>query len=56
MISLLLVLTAVLDFLSGSIWLFTAALGVLMVKMFPVLLVAIALIGGGLLTIRYYTK
>jgi hypothetical protein len=47
---------AVLGFLSGSIWLFTAALGALMVKMYPILLIAIAVVGGGLLAFNYYFK
>jgi hypothetical protein len=56
LISLLLVLAAVLGFLSGSIWLFTAALGALMVKMYPILLIAIAIAGGGLLAFKYYFR
>ena len=54
MISLLLVLAITLGFLSGSVWLFSIALGTLMVKMFPILLLAVALVGGGLLAFRYY--
>ncbi len=54
MLSLLLIAAVILGFLSGSIWLFTAALGALMVKMFPILLVAIAIAGGGLLAFKYY--
>jgi hypothetical protein len=54
MIVFLLVLATTLGFLSGSVWLFSIALGTLMVKMFPILLVAIALVGGGLLAFRYY--
>ena len=56
MLSLLLLTAVVLGFLSGSIWLFTAALGILMVKMYPILLVAIAIAGGGLLATQYYLK
>ncbi len=56
MFSLLLAMIAVLGFLSGSIWLFTAALGALMVKMYPILLIAIAVVGGGLLAFNYYFK
>lgn len=56
MLSLLLMAAVFLGFLSGSIWLFTAALGALMVKMFPILLVAIAIAGGGLLAFKYYIK
>jgi hypothetical protein len=54
MLSLLLIAAVVLGFLSGSIWLFTAALGALMVKMFPVLLIAIAITGGAALAFKYY--
>jgi hypothetical protein len=54
MLSLLLIAAAALGFLSGSIWLFTAALGALMVKMFPILLVAIAITGGAVLAFKYY--
>jgi len=54
MLSLLLLAAMVLGFLSGSIWLFTAALGALMIKMFPILLLTAALVGGGLLAFRYY--
>jgi hypothetical protein len=56
LISLLLVLAAVLGFLSGSIWLFTAALGALVVTAYPLLLIAIAIAGGGLLAFKYYFR
>ncbi len=56
MLSLLLVAAVILGFISGSVWLFTAALGVLMVKMFPILLVAIAIGGGGLLAFKHYYR
>ena len=54
MLSLLLIAAVVLGFLSGSVWFFTAALSALMIKMFPILLVVIALVGGGVLAFRYY--
>jgi hypothetical protein len=56
LISLLLLTAIVLGFLSGSIWLFTAALGALMVKMFPILLVAVAIAVGGFLAYKYYFR
>lgn len=56
MLSLLLIAAAALGFLSGSVWLFTAALGVLMVKMFPVLLVAVAITSGAALAFKYYFR
>ena len=56
MFSLLLVAIATIGFLGGSLWLFTAALGVLMVKMFPILLVAIVICGAGLLAFKYYCR
>jgi len=56
MLSLLLITAVVLGFLSGSIWLFTAALGALMVKMFPVLLVLLAIGAAAFLAFNYYRK
>jgi hypothetical protein len=56
LISLLLLTAIVLGFLSGSIWLFTAALGALMVKMFPILLAAVAATIGGFLAYKYYFR
>jgi hypothetical protein len=54
MFSLFLVAAVILGFLSGSLWLFAAAVSVLTIKMFPILLVVIALVGGGVLALRYY--
>jgi hypothetical protein len=54
MLSLLLVAAVILGFLSGSLWLFAAAVSVLAIKMFPILLVVIALAGGAVLAVRYY--
>ena len=56
MLSLLLLTAVVLGFLSGSIWLFTAALGALMVKMFPVLLILLAIGVAAFLAFKYYFK
>ena len=54
MLSLLLIAAVVLGFLSGSVWFFTAALSALLIKMFPILLVVIALAGGAVLAFRHY--
>lgn len=54
MLSLLLIVTVILGFLSGSIWLFAAAIGVLAIKMFPILLVVIAIGGGAVLIFKYH--
>jgi hypothetical protein len=54
--TLLLVLAVVLGFLSGSIWLFTAAVGALMIKMFPILLVLLVLAGAAFLVFKHYYR
>ncbi len=54
MFTLLILAAVVLGFLSGSIWLFSVAVSALMVKMFPILLVAIAIGGGALLAFKHY--
>ena len=56
MLTLALVVAVVLGFVSGSIWLFSAAVGVLMVKMFPILLVFLAIAGIGFLAFNYFKK
>jgi hypothetical protein len=56
MLTLALVTAVVLGFVSGSIWLFTAAIGALMVKMFPILLVFLAIVGIGFLAFNYFNK
>ena len=56
MFTLALVVAVVLGFVSGSIWLFSAAVGVLMVKMFPILLVFLAIAGIGFLAFNYFKK
>ena len=56
MFTLLLVLAVVLGFLSGSIWLFSAAVGALMVKMFPILLVLLVLAGAAFLAFKYFYR
>ena len=54
MLTLALVVAVVLGFVSGSFWLFTAAVGVLMVKIFPILLVFLAVAGIGFLAFKYF--
>ncbi|MBK6510928.1 MAG: hypothetical protein IPG06_16775 [Haliea sp.] len=56
LLTLLLVLAVVLGFISGSIWLFTAAVGALMVNMFPILLVLLALVAAAFLIFKYYYR
>ncbi len=56
MLTLLLVFAVVLGFLSGSIWIFTAAVGALMVKMFPILLVLLALGAAAFLAFKHYYR
>ena len=56
MLTLALVVAVVLGFVSGSIWLFTAAVGALMFKMFPILLVFLAIVGISFLALKYFKK
>jgi hypothetical protein len=56
LLTLLLVFAVVLGFVSGSIWLFTAAVGALMVKMFPILLVLLALGAAAFLIFKHYYR
>ena len=56
MLTLALVVAVVLGFVSGSIWLFSAAVGALMVKMFPILLVFLTIVGIGFLAFKYFKK
>ena len=56
MLTVALVVALALGFVSGSIWLFTAAVGALMVKMFPILLVLLALGGAGFLAFKHYYR
>ncbi len=56
MLTLALVLAVVFGFLSGSIWLFTAAVGALTVKLFPIVLVFFAIAGAAYLTFIYYRE
>ena len=43
-------------FLGGTFWLATAAIGFLVLKMYPLLLVLIVLIGVGLLAFKHYWR
>ncbi len=52
--TLLLVFLVGLGFVSGSIWVLTAAVGALLVKMFPLTLVFFAIAGAGYLAFFYY--
>lgn len=56
MLTVALVVAVALGFVSGSLWLFTAAIGALMVKMFPILLVFLAIAGIGILAFKYFYK
>jgi hypothetical protein len=52
----LLVLFVGLGFISGSVWVLTAAVGTLVVKMFPLTLVFFAIVGAGYLAFFYYNQ
>ena len=54
MLTVALVIAVALGFVSGSLWLFSAAVGALMVKMFPILLVFLAIAGIGFLAFKFY--
>jgi hypothetical protein len=56
MITLFLVAAATIGFLGGSLWLFTAAIGFLLVKMFPILLVVLAIAGAAFLAFNHYYR
>jgi hypothetical protein len=56
MISLIAVAAAILGFLGGSIWIFTAAIGFLVLKMYPLMLVALVLTSIGLLAFKHYWR
>jgi len=56
MLTLFLTLAVVLGFLSGSLWLFGIAVTALTVKIFPILLIAIAIGSGAILAFKYYYK
>ena len=56
MFTLALLAATGLGFLSGSIWLFSAAIAALMVKLFPVLLIAIVIGGGAVLAFKFYFR
>lgn len=56
MLTLALVFAVVLGFVSGSIWLFTAAVGALMVKIFPIFLVLLVLGAAAFLAFKHYYR
>ena len=56
MITLFLVAAATIGFLGGSLWLFTAAICFLLVKMFPILLVVLAIAGAAFLAFNHYYR
>ena len=56
MFSLIAIAAAILGFIGGSFWIFSAAVGFLILKMYPLLLVAIVAIGVGLLALKYYYR
>jgi hypothetical protein len=45
-----------LGFLTGSVWVLTAAVGALMVKIFPMTLVFFAIVAAGYLAFSYYNQ
>ena len=56
MLQLLLIAAVVLGILSGSLWSFTAALGALLVTMYPVAALLIALAGLTYLAYSHYRR
>jgi hypothetical protein len=54
--TLLLVFLVGLGFVSGSIWVLTAAVGALLVKMFPLTLVFFAIVAAVYLAFSYYNQ
>lgn len=56
MFSLIAVAAAILGFLGGSLWIFTAAVGFLILKMYPLILPALVFTAVGLVGFRYYWK
>ncbi len=52
----LLVLLVGLGFVSGSLWILTAAVGALIAKMFPLALVLFAIVGAAYLANNYFNK
>lgn len=56
MLSLLFMSAVGLGCLSGSIWLFTAVIRALLAKLFPLLLMLLAIGGSGILAFNHYRK
>jgi hypothetical protein len=56
MLSLIAIATAILGFIGGSLWIFSAAVGFLILKMYPVLMIVLLVIGVGFLAIKYYGR
>jgi hypothetical protein len=54
LISLIAIAAAILGFFGGSLWIFSAAIGFLIVKMYPLMLVALVVICAGMLALKYY--
>jgi hypothetical protein len=52
----LLVLFVGLGFLSGSVWVLTAAIGALVAKLFPITLVFFAIVGAAYLAFHFYNE
>ena len=52
----LLVLLVGLGFVSGSIWILTAAIGALVAKLFPLALVLFAIVGAAYLAYHYFNE
>jgi hypothetical protein len=54
--TLIAIAVAAIGFIGGSLWLFSAAVGFLFLKMYPVLAVLAVIIGFGLLALKYYWR
>ena len=54
--SIIAIAVAVAGFMAGSLWLFSAAIGFLVLKMYPLLLALIVFIGAGLLAFKHYWR
>jgi hypothetical protein len=54
--TLIAIAVAVISFIGGSLWLFSAAIGFLIVKMYPVLAVLAVIIGIGLLALKHHWR
>ena len=56
MLSLIAVVAAIFALLGGSLWLFATAVSFLIVTLYPAILLAVAMVGAGLLAYWYYFK